>query len=220
MDGQGDTPDTGFEPAPSRVLSDLEELRVVTHPLRRRIIDCLIPSEHTVKEIGRLLGVGSNTLYYHVGELERIGLVRRTRIGLKAGIQQSHYRATARYYHLAANLLDPNGGERRDDVGADFVAGAVEDGARYLRETFAAGAIDNRLDVVLVGRRTARLSAERAAQFRERLSALVRDFVAADQGDGEQRMEVVYALFPRVAADPSVDGEGAALGRVVDGRRG
>lgn len=214
MARRGQAVDAPFEPEPLYVLSDPEQLRVVANPLRRRILDCLIPAEHPIKEIGELLGIGSNTLYYHVAALERSGLIRHTRTEPKAGVEQKRYRASARYFKIAADLLHHDGEDPRRDPGT-VVVGAVEDSARNLRDAFEAGLVDRWTDVVLVGRRTARLSPERALLFRQRLATLIQDFFATDQRDGGLQMEFAYATFPRVGSDappdrPSIDGAEAA----------
>lgn len=210
QDSPPDEVDETFEPEHVRVLADLDEVRALAHPLRQSILDCVIPAELTVKEIGRQIGIGSTKLYYHIAALERVGLVRATRNEIKGGVCPKRYRATARYYQIAAGLLRPTGNGARLDAGADFVAGAVEHSARLLREAFAVGVVDRWADVVVAGRRTSRVSPEQAAAFRDRLAELVREFVAIDDGDEELRMEMAYALFPRAESAHRSVREGSA----------
>ncbi|HET7377282.1 MAG TPA: winged helix-turn-helix domain-containing protein, partial [Anaerolineae bacterium] len=63
------TPDTIFE------ITELEHLRVLSDPLRMRLIAALYERPLTVKQVADELEMMPTKLYYHVSELERIGLV-------------------------------------------------------------------------------------------------------------------------------------------------
>ncbi|HQZ91189.1 MAG TPA: helix-turn-helix domain-containing protein [Thermomicrobiales bacterium] len=187
---------TPFEPADEYVIDSIEKLRVVSNPLRMQIINTLIPAPRTVKEVGDLLDIKSNTLYYHVGELEAAGMIELVGAIVKSGIQHKYYRASGRYYRLLPSLLHIDGEPDERRAGADFLAGAIEVSARNLRQSVHAGAVKEHPDLLRVSRRTIRTTPEQALALRERVGVLEREFIAADDHDAPLRIEFQFALFP------------------------
>jgi len=180
------------------LIDTIEKLRVVANPLRLQILDVLIQDAHTVKEIGDLLGIKSNTLYYHVSELENVGMVQLVDAVVISGIQNKYYRATARYYRLLSSLLY-NGG---DPVGgADFLASTVEGSARDLRTALASGTVERHPELLRITQRTIWTTPENVAEIRQRLGDIERDFVRLSDPDGPVRVEMQFALFPHADTD-------------------
>ena len=195
---RSELPGLDFQPADLYVIESLEELRTIANPLRIRILDCLIEQARTVKEVGYQLGIGSTKLYYHVGELEKVGLVRLVHTEIHSGIQVKYYRAIASYYYLSASMLHEDdrasGGSAASGA---FLSSIVEIGSHELRRAISDGTVDRHDDTYIVSRRTRRMSPERAREFRDRLSALDREYRAAEDPAGELTMEFMVALFPK-----------------------
>lgn len=198
MANDDDLPGLGFQPADLYVIQSLEELRTIANPLRIRVLDCLIERPRTVKEVGTLLNINSTKLYYHVGELEKIGLVRLVHTEVQSGIQLKYYRAVASYYYLTASMLHVDGSESHDAAASGaFLSSIVEIGSHELRRAIADGTVDRHDDTFIVSCRTLRMSAEHARQYRDRLHEVDREFHALEDPNGELIMEFVVALFPK-----------------------
>lgn len=187
-------PGLEFLPAETRVIDRIDELRAIANPLRISMLDLLIPEPRTVKEIGKALGINSTKLYYHIGEMERAGLVRLVHTELQSGILAKFYRATARYYYISPSLLQTSGS--RDAAGSEFLATHIETGARDLRRAVGSGRIDELYDIFIVSRRLLRMSPEHAAKFRAALEELDREVADAEDSSEPLRMELLLALFP------------------------
>lgn len=185
-----------FEPDAEYLIDTIEKLRAVSNPLRTQILDCLIPAARTVKEIGDRLGIKSKTLYYHVGELEAAGLIILVDAVVKSGIQHKYYRASGRYYRLLPSLLYASGGLGESQAGADFVVRAVESAAKDLRQALQAGVVEAHPRAFRVSQRLIHTTPERAAELRELVNALEREFVAADREGAPLKIELQFALFP------------------------
>ncbi|MCO5176978.1 MAG: helix-turn-helix domain-containing protein [Thermomicrobiales bacterium] len=182
-----------FEQSDEYLIDTIDKLRVVANPLRLQIIDCLIHEAHTVKEIGDRLGIKSNTLYYHVSELESVGMVQLVDAVVISGIQNKYYRATARYFRLLSSLLYVDG----DPIGgADFLASTVEGTARDLRTAAASGTVERHPELLRITQRTIWTTPDRVAAIRKRLGDIERDFVQLNEPDGPVRVEMQFALFP------------------------
>ncbi len=183
------------EPVEMRVIERLEDLRVIAHPLRVRIIGCLGDQELTVRELQKKLGINSTRLYYHVSELERAGFIRLVRTEIQSGIQLKYYRSSARYFYLSPALLHGN----RDEVDAsgDYMVSLLETSARNLRKSFSSGLVDRFEDAFKVSLRQNRMSRKRATQFLRQVEELDKEFEGANDPEGEVSVEFAVALFPR-----------------------
>jgi DNA-binding transcriptional ArsR family regulator len=195
MERTAELPGLDFAPADLYTIESLDELRAVATPLRLRIIDCLIDAPRTVKEVGDCLGIRSTKLYYHVGELEKVGLVRLVHTEIKSAIQVKYYRAVARYYFLSPAMLHADGDDRLTTSGA-FLAALLERAAQDLRRAIADGAVDRYPKAVKVSRRALRTTPERAAAFQERVADLDRAFRALEDEAGDLVAQFAVALFP------------------------
>lgn len=184
-----------LEPAEMRVIDRLDELRVIARSLRIRILDCLGDQALTVRDLQKMLGIGSTSLYYHVAELERAGLIRLVRTEIQAGIQLKYFRAVARYFYISPVLLHGT----NDEVGAsgDFMTSLMESTARNLRKSLASGLVDRAGEAFVVSHRQNRMSLAAATEFRRRLEELDKDFERAVDPEGEVSVEFAVALFPR-----------------------
>jgi DNA-binding transcriptional ArsR family regulator len=187
-----------FTPVASYLIEDMDELRAITNQLRFDILECLIAGEMTVKEIGAALGVEPNNLYYHIRELERVGLIRVVRQDVVAGIIQKHYRAIAHYFRLSPALLHPDKSSANEGTGVQFVTGAVEHSLSRLRKSLSSGIPEHLTDLLTVTRRVNRMPPEKAIEFVRRLKELEAEFDSVEADSDELRVELQFAFFPHV----------------------
>lgn len=198
MEPETALPGLNFQPDEMHMLETMDELRTIANPLRIQILDRLIEAPRTVREIGTILGINSTKLYYHVGELEKAGLVRLVHTEVQSGIQLKYYRAVALYYHVTPAMLHLDGDRKGTSAGAEYLASAVEIGSSELRRSIADGTVAEHNEAFTVTRRTLRMSAGSAEQFRDRLKEVDLEFRRLEEPDGELVVEFVFALFPRV----------------------
>lgn len=196
-------PGLGFEPAEVYVLSELEQVRAATTPLRIQILDCLGPRPMTVREVGQELGISSTKLYYHVSELERVGLVRLVHTEVQSGIQQKFYRALAHYYLLSPDLLRGYRSADTVDASASFMTSQLDAAAEGLRSAFLTGEIDRASETFLLSRREVRLSPENARMLKQRMEELDRLARELDDPDEDHEVEFVMSVFPLGRTDQS-----------------
>ena len=98
-----------LEPAAQLAIRDLDALRIMADPLRARLVDILRQRAATAKDMAALLETSPKSLYYHLGLLERHGLIRVVETRLVSGITEKRYRATA--YLFVYNNLEARDGE-------------------------------------------------------------------------------------------------------------
>ncbi len=190
-----------FEPADIYNIDTLEKLQVISNPLRMKILESVIPKARTIKEIGDLLGMQSNTRYYHMSELTEAGMARVVHSELVSGIQQKWYRASARYFRLEPHLLYTNDARGTDDPAGAFLIAAIERTLNEFKTSLDHGLIDRSGESMIVTRRTIRATPEQAMEFKARLRQLEEDFSAAQDSEGTLRLELGIALFPGAERD-------------------
>ncbi len=190
-------PGIEFRPAERYVIQTLEELRIIANPLRLQVLDALISAPLTATQVGEQLGISSKKLYYHIGELERVGLVRLVHTEVQSGIQLKFYRAVAGYFYLTASMLHSDQNVRNADASEEFLGFLLESSSLALRRAVNDGTIDKYPESFVVSRRMLRLSPEKATELRNRLQQVEAEILASDDPDEELVFSYVYALFPR-----------------------
>ncbi len=194
-------PGLAFRPAERYVIQTLEELRIISNPLRLQILDALIAAPLTATQVGEQLGISSKKLYYHVGELERVGLVRLVHTEVQSGIQLKYYRAIAGYYYLTASMLHSDQSVKNADASEEFLGFLLESSSLALRRSVADGTIDRYPESFIVSRRRIRMTPEKATELRDRMREVETEILSADDPAGELTFSFVYALFPRSPAE-------------------
>jgi DNA-binding transcriptional ArsR family regulator len=103
---------------------DLSQVKAALHPLRTRIIEILAETAATPSEVGRRLGIAASKAHYHVGVLEKHGLVKLVESRTTNGITEHFYRAVASHFEL------------RGARTSDGVAAMVEQELKALADDF------------------------------------------------------------------------------------
>jgi DNA-binding transcriptional ArsR family regulator len=191
------------EPLAELKISDLETIRIMSDPLRLRIIQAMsadIDEPWTVKRLAAALGVPATKLYYHVNLLEKHGLVRVTGTGIVSGIVESRYAITARRFGVARSVF---GSDAED--GGNAMAGLLTSMLDTTRDEILAnvangtivsseGDPDSPLRLT-VGKSIARLSLARAVEFRQQVDALLKAFEEDHEPDGVT-LSALVAIYP------------------------
>lgn len=181
-------------------IRDLETMKALSDPRRVEILG-LLQKPRTTRQVADVLGETANAMYYHILELEKCGLIRVVKTAMKGHLQEKYYQAAARFYVPAADLF-----ESRFDAYKTETLETLQD----MQETAIAELHTVSLDPVFeenlaqscfMAQKPLRLSAERQAQFRQRLDALIREFVDdGSDGDGGRLALLTTWLFPLSAA--------------------
>jgi DNA-binding transcriptional ArsR family regulator len=149
----GPLPD--YELAPEVRADTTTQLKAMAHPIRIGILHMVVERAATTSELARAVGRSHGTVAHHLKVLEEAGLVRVVRTRQVRGITESFWGRTGRTI-----MVDPPPGEEQDDA---FIHEALR--------TFVPG------DVDYTTLRFARITAEQAEAFTERLQALIDEFL-------------------------------------------
>lgn len=188
-----------FEPAEVFVIEDLETLRACLHPLRLAILEVLQDQALNVAQVGERLGIQSTTLYYHVRELEKAGLIRLVRTAIESGIQTKYYRAVARFYRLPLAMLQAGEVQEQLDASVELVMTTLDLTAWQLRAALVQGVLTQHPDMSLVQRWIVRTTPQQAREFKQRLQELIALFQSLKREDGDVTLEFTPVLFPHAS---------------------
>jgi DNA-binding transcriptional ArsR family regulator len=159
-----------YELANRIVVTTPAQLRAMADPLRATILDLLLERAATVAELAAAVGRPKSTVAHHVNVLMEAGMLRVVRTRRVRAIDERSYGRTARVFYVGV-VNRP--GEDPTTVHANALSVAAA-------ESVPAHEADQ-LRTIL---RHARIPAERASEFWDRVDALTREFAQlARSGD-------------------------------------
>lgn len=95
-------------------LEDGQQVRTALSPLRRRVLD-LLREPASAAELGTRLDMPRQKINYHLGVLERAGLIELVETRPRRGCTERVMRATAADYVVDPQLMQPGAGVRSRD---------------------------------------------------------------------------------------------------------
>lgn len=176
-----------------KVIDDLATLRLLSDPLRLRLIEELGIKPTTVKALAKTLGMKPNRLYYHVNLLEEHGLVKVTDTRLVSGIVERTYGLVAKHFAVDDDLAMP--AELKREV-ADTLFRAV---SAELGESLEAEERGGPAGVV--GRIQLWLTDDERAGFEKQLSELLAAYASGEKHRADvdaDRYTLLFALYAPV----------------------
>ncbi len=201
---QAPTPALSRPASPTFEVNDLEQLRVLSDPLRMRILHTLHAQPLTVKQVADRLEMTPTKLYYHVGELERIGVVKVVETRVKSGIIEKYYQLTADIIKVSRDLFKLTHQEDGRSMYAELLASILEATADDIRLAVANGALtppeEGTPKTANIGHSVVHLSPKAAERFALKLSRLMKEIDAADDAEGEIQFAATAAFFPLTMA--------------------
>ncbi|MEN2467254.1 helix-turn-helix domain-containing protein [Ornithinibacillus sp. JPR2-1] len=84
-----------------------EQQKVLSNPLRARIVAYLYEQPMTPKQVADLLGKNPGTVYYHIQQLLKHDILEIESINTEKGIVEKYYRARARTYKNPEKVSPP-----------------------------------------------------------------------------------------------------------------
>ncbi len=160
-----------FTPATFHIVDSPQELKAFTDPLRTRILAILARRAATNQKLADLLGEPPAKVLYHLRVLLDVGLIRLIHTQVKGGNVEKYYRAIAFEFGLRP--------------GTSFGLASVGAQLEQVREEATASASLWPDQPVQFDTRARPLAAERAAEFYDRLLALVDEYWGDRREAGE-----------------------------------
>ncbi len=205
---------------PIRVINDPEVVRLISDPLRLRLLELLRQQPRTVKELADLLDVPRTRLYHHINLLEAHDLIVVDKTRVVSGITEKHYRATAYRLSIDKRLLG-SGADGQSALDA-YLALVLDEVVTEVQRAISAGLID--IDHVhedvyaprrlVIGRQWLRLTDEQVVAFEQAFGAMMEQFEPHTEfhpdsvASGEGTLyEFLTGFYPVLPPDSSHDRE-------------
>jgi DNA-binding transcriptional ArsR family regulator len=175
-----DKSNDAVQPVELFTIDNIETLRLLTEPLRMRVMnafaDTPATTSMTVKQLSAKLDLRPTRLYYHVKLLEEHGLLRVASSRVVSGIIEKSYVLVARSITVDPALLKVSVAGR--EATAATVMALMQATASEIADSLetAAGQADAELRQMRIGKSGSHLSAEAHAEFLKRLNELVEEF--------------------------------------------
>jgi len=175
----------------------VDGLRQVATPLRMAILTELTPAPLAARELAAKLRITPPALYYHLKQLQRVGLVVVEKTRHHRNLRERHYRAVAARIRVLPSVL-----QRADGALVGSLHGVLEMTGAEVDAAAANGALARGARDVVHAFNRIRIPRRRVAEFRARLRALIDRFEALDDDDGNMTavLGVVFLALPAVAA--------------------
>jgi DNA-binding transcriptional ArsR family regulator len=191
-----------YELADRIVITAPEQLRAMAHPLRATILDLLLERAATVAELAAAVQRPKSTVAHHVNVLVDAEMLRVVRTRRVRAIDERYYGRTARVFYVGV-VNRP--GEDPTTVHANALSVAAA-------ESVPAHEADDLRSIL----RHARIPAQHAAEFWERVDAVVREFSQLPRS-GDTVYGFAAGLYP--TDYPTLpDPEGASVDRSAQRR--
>lgn len=157
------------------------QLRAIADPLRTTILDLVLERAATVAELAAAVDRPKSTVAHHVNVLVRAGMLRVVRTRRVRAIDERYYGRTGRTLYVGVV-------RRPDDTDTPVCINGLSVAAA---ESVPAHEADRLYTTI----RHARIPAQVAAQFWERVEALIRDFTQLPRS-GETVFGFAAGLYP------------------------
>ena len=195
-----------FEPRPFQIVTDPQQLKAFTDPLRVRVLNRLRERAATNQQVADALGEPHAKVLYHVRFLLDVGLIRRVDERIKGGNVEKYYRAVALLFGL-----------RPADEDASALVGAQFEVVRQEVTASERAWPDQNLPWET---RRLRLPQWRADEFYQRLLTLVAEYwggptASADGSEsslGEDPTAPTLCFAAVIYRDPADPGQGSGAG--------
>ena len=184
-----------------KVLTDLDQIKILADPLRVRILEELALDERTTKQVAERLGEKPTKLYHHVEAMERVGLIRMTRTRQNRGTLEKYYLAVARRYEADPLLFSKSAGRGADDDPmGDMISQLIQRTGDELRQLVQS---DAAIDIKEQGALTfceIQGDDKEIARILRRIQRLIKDLLKLDDPDArtgkERRYRLTIAFYP------------------------
>ncbi len=206
------------------LITDLETLKVISDPLRVRILEHIgLASDSgeliTVKQLSEFLDIPQTKLYYHIKLLEKHNLIQVAETRVISGIIEKHYQIRARRIRADLDIsknsrLGPNEGMALTltSISTMFDTAYKNVDLSFQHRLQETDTADDETATMLFSQAMMQLSPEQAEDFIDQVNELIRTYAEINHPDG-----LVFGLTIVFNPNYHIDipkSEGQSLGSV------
>ena len=175
-------------------IKNLEHLRLLTDPLKLKLVRAFAEGEKTTKQVAAELGESTTKLYRHVDALQDAGLLLVVKETPKRGTVERTFRAVARKFEADRSLFAEGAGED----GADAFREMMRIGEEEILGALASADADTVSEKFVIARIRCKRSPERIAALRQSLADWIESLQEDEEGETDDLQEVggLIAFYP------------------------
>ncbi len=180
-------------------LNTLEQIRVMAHPLRMKLLEAFSHKPITTKQVAALIDERPTKLYHHVDALERVGLIRLVRTSRKRGTVEKYYQTVARTFAVDRRLFTLKHQARAAQSGMqEVITGIFEDTLYEIHENLAAGLGKPKTEDkhIIVSHSHIRVTQKDVVGLNKQIKALLKKFETGKHDVGAVDYGFTLALYP------------------------
>lgn len=185
----------------SYILKNPEQVKILAHPLRMKLIEAFSQKPMTAKHVAQLLGQKPTKLYHHVDALERVGLIKLVKTQKKRGTLEKYYRTVARHFIVDRRIFQSKSvgkkalGELQATVGAMF-----DETLSEINQSMTQKLIEPRrkpkLRQAIFARTRIITTREQAEKIKKKIDNLLKECCAGKRRRGEAEYGLTLAFYP------------------------
>ncbi|MBL8162220.1 MAG: winged helix-turn-helix transcriptional regulator [Anaerolineae bacterium] len=190
------------------IVNDLDTLKVLADPLRLQIVELITQSPRTVKQVAAVLNMQPTKLYYHIKLLEEKALIRVVDTRIVSGIVEKQYQAAALNFRVNRELFKLTSQAGKEGLNV-MLTGLFDDIREDIQQSVEAEVLDvsaqedsSATQSMLLLRQTLHLTPEHAAEFHQRLRALVREYAQDDAQPEQDPYGLLITVYPTIRRTP------------------
>ena len=189
-------------------LIDSASFKVLADPSRSLLVHRLGESAKSAKQLATEMDCPITRLYYHLQQLEKHGLIFVERTRKVSGIQEKHYRASARSF--VVDRAPEGAAGQSDQARSQALLGFVFDQTRLdishglLSGRINTGKLPTEAGALMAYRTVMKLSPDQAQDLYSKLLALYREYDALAKAPGETGdfYALVASVYPTQQQHP------------------
>lgn len=191
-----------FHPSDLYMIKDLDTAKAIADPLRLQILEVLLPTPLTVKQIAERLGLGASKLYYHINILEKYKIIQVVETNVIGNLIEKRYWVTAYNYSVDQEIYNL---DVQESEGKENIIRMVLTTLDTVREDFARSIEARAFNLehgaephprsVINFREICRIPDDKMEPFQARLQALIDEFKAMDEPANEVVQPWAFALL-------------------------
>jgi DNA-binding transcriptional ArsR family regulator len=184
------------------ILEDLDTLRTIADS-RRLFILHLLQEPLTATQVAERMGEPTNTIYYHITELEKRGLLRLVETRLKGHLTEKYFQAVARTFIPSHTLIESHF-DTLLEASEQFDLRVLDTLGLEIRRAFSSGAIrpDN-IEESYFSQVRLSLTPAQVNAFGDRLEEVVKEFEALQDPNLPARALLTILLHPIAGIEPN-----------------
>ena len=175
-------------------IKELEQIRLLSDPLKLRLLQAFAEGEKTTKQLAAELGESVTRLYRHVDALHDAGLIQIARETQKRGTVERTFRAVAQRFEADHSLFTGESSGKSTDAVRDL----LQAGEAEILDALADIDTEKDLDEIIVTRFRVKGSPERIAELRQSLAEWLESVSACDAESprGDEEAGGMIAFYP------------------------